>query len=141
MSRHAALFVPGVLFAVGLAISGMTNPGKVVGFLDFAGAWDPSLAFVMTGATATFSVISVLAHRRQKPLLWGKLPGIRSVANELDSRLFIGTAMFGIGWGLSGMCPGPSLTNLSRLTPDVLAFVTAMIVGMVIAQRVFGVDR
>jgi len=141
MSRHAALFIPGVVFAVGLALSGMTNPAKVVGFLDFTGAWDPSLAFVMTGATATFSVLNVLAHRQKKPLLWGKLPGIRSVTGELDARLFVGTAMFGVGWGLSGMCPGPSIANLSRMTPDVLAFVAAMVVGMVIAQRVFGVDR
>jgi uncharacterized membrane protein YedE/YeeE len=141
MSKHAALFVPGVIFAAGLAISGMTNPAKVIGFLDLAGDWDPSLAFVMVGAIGAFAVLNVLVQKRPAPLLWGKFPGIKATGAELDGRLFLGATLFGIGWGVGGFCPGPAIANVSRFTPDVLAFVVAMVIGMVVAQQVFGLDK
>jgi uncharacterized membrane protein YedE/YeeE len=133
--------VPGFLFAVGLAVSGMTNPAKVVGFLDITGDWDPSLAFVMVGAILALAILNVVVQRRPTPLLWGEFPGLRPTGEELDGRLLIGAAIFGIGWGFAGICPGPGLTNLSRLDPGILAFVGAMAAGAVLAQQIFNVDR
>ena len=141
MNKHAALFVPGVIFAAGLAISGMTNPAKVIGFLDLAGDWDPSLAFVMVGAIGAFAILNVAVQKRPLPLLWGKFPGIKATGAHLDGRLFVGATLFGVGWGIGGFCPGPAIANLSRFTPDVLAFLVAMVAGMVIAQQVFGLDK
>ena len=131
--------IPGALFGAGLAISGMTNPAKVVNFLDLAGHWDPSLAFVMVGAIGVFAVLNQLIHRRGAPVLGGSLPGRRSTG-AVSPRLLIGASLFGVGWGLGGVCPGPALTDLSLLRIDVLAFVGAMLAGMLIAQRGFGVD-
>ena len=137
--KNVALFVPGFLFGVGLAISGMTNPAKVMAFLDVAGAWDPSLAFVMAGAIATFALLNLLVHRREAPLLGGVLPGVRSHGKP-SGRLLIGAALFGAGWGLSGVCPGPAVADLVTLAPGILGYLVAMVVGMVLAQRVFGAD-
>ena len=131
--------LPGALFGAGLAISGMTNPAKVINFLDVAGHWDPSLAFVMAGAIAVFATLNQLIHTRPAPLLGGSLPG-RRATSKVSPRLLIGASLFGVGWGLGGVCPGPALTDLGLLRPDVLAFVGAMLVGMLIAQRGFGVD-
>ncbi len=139
MRGAALLFLPGVVFGVGLAVSGMTDPGKVIGFLDLAGEWDPSLAFVMGGAVLAFTLLNQVVHRRAKPLLEGELPG-RRAKGELTPRLFIGAALFGVGWGLGGICPGPALANLGALRLEALVFVPAMLVGMLIAQRVFGAD-
>lgn len=141
MNRQSALFLPGFLFAIGLAISGMTNPAKVVGFLDITGDWDPSLAFVMVGAILAFGILNIVVQRRPTPLLWGKFPGIKAARGPLDGRLFGGAALFGIGWGISGICPGPAIANVSRLSPGILVFVVTMVVGMVLAQQLFGVDR
>lgn len=140
MKRSALLFLPGFLFGAGLAISGMTNPAKVIGFLDIAGDWDPSLALVMLGAILAFGTLNVIVQRGQKPLLWGSYPGIRG-ARAIDARLILGASIFGVGWALAGFCPGPALTNLVRLRPDITGFVAAMTAGMLIARLVFGVDR
>jgi uncharacterized membrane protein YedE/YeeE len=138
--KHALLFVPGFLFGIGLAVSGMVDPAKVLGFLDVAGgAWDPSLAFVMVGAIGVFAVMNVLIHRRRAPLVCGTLPGPRS-RGSLDARLFVGAALFGAGWGLSGVCPGPALADLSTFQEEVLAYLGGLVVGILVAQRVFGAD-
>ena len=118
----------GVIFGIGLLFSGMANPGKVLGFLDLAGRWDPSLAMVMAGAIAVGVAGFSVAKRRTRSLL--DLPMEFPVATVIDRRLLIGSAMFGIGWGLAGICPGPSLVTLAMGIPQAVAFVVAMLVGM-----------
>lgn len=140
MKRDALLFVPGLLFGVGLAVSGMSNPAKVIGFLDVSGgAWDPSLAFVMVGAIGVFAVLNLLVHRREAALNGGALPGPKSDTG-VSPRLLVGATVFGVGWGLSGVCPGPALADVSTLQPEVFAYLGAMALGMVVAQRLFGLD-
>ncbi|MBL4845933.1 MAG: YeeE/YedE family protein [Planctomycetes bacterium] len=132
--------VPGLLFGVGLVLSGMSNPAKVFAFLDVSGgAWDPSLAFVMIGAIGTFGFMNFVVHRRERPILGGVLPGIRS-RTGISPRLLAGAAIFGIGWGLSGVCPGPAIADVATLRPEVYVFLGAMLFGMAIAQRGFGAD-
>lgn len=137
--KNAVLFLPGLLAGLGLVLSGMTNPAKVIGFLDLAGEWDPSLSLVMVGAMLAFGVGSRLVMRRAAPIEGGSFPGKPS--SHIDGRLVVGSALFGIGWGLVGFCPGPALTNVGALHPEALLFVGVMAVGMIVAQRVFGVDR
>jgi uncharacterized membrane protein YedE/YeeE len=137
--KNLVLFVPGLIAGVGLVVAGMTNPAKVIGFLDLAGEWDPSLAFVMVGAMLVFGVGSRLVMRRPAPIEGGSFPGKPS--SQIDGRLIVGSALFGTGWGLVGFCPGPALTNVGALHVEALAFVAVMAVGMIVAQRVFGVDR
>ena len=139
MSRAATFALPGFLFGAGLAVSGMTNPGKVTGFLDITGDWDPSLALVMAGAMLVYGVGSVFIMKRDEPVLSGTFS--RERPSKLDKRLILGSAMFGMGWGLVGFCPGPAVTNLATLRPDVGVFVAAMVAGMLVAQRVLGADR
>ena len=139
MKSALMMFLPGAVFGIGLGVSGMTNPAKVVGFLDMSGAWDPSLAFVMVGAIGVFAIANALIHRRPTPLFGSQFPGVRAIG-AIDGRLFAGAILFGIGWGVSGICPGPALANLSRLRPDVLTFIATMSVGMIIAQRVLHAD-
>lgn len=129
----------GALFGLGLAISGMMDPQKVIGFLDVAGEWDPTLALVMGGALLVTIPAFRLIFKRPRPVLAEdfELPK----GNSLDSRLLGGSALFGVGWGLSGFCPGPAVTALvpaltAGLTP-VFAFVAAMIAGMAIYKRIF----
>lgn len=129
----------GALFGFGLALSGMTDPARVLGFLDLAGSWDPSLAFVMGGALLSFGLGSRIVQRRRCPLAGGSFPG--APEQKLDPRLFLGAALFGVGWGLAGLCPGPALAGLGFPRNASLIFVPAMIAGMLVAQRVFGVDR
>lgn len=121
-------FVTGVLFAIGLGISGMTHPAKVVGFLDFAGNWDPSLVFVMGGAVLVNLVFFRLVLRRPHPLYDSRfrLPEVTRV----DAPLIVGAALFGAGWGIAGYCPGPSITSLATLQSDALLFFAAMAVGV-----------
>lgn len=133
-----ALFVPGLLFGVGLGISGMTNPGKVIGFLDVAGAWDPSLALVMAGAIGAFAPLNLLIRRRGRTWSGGALPDAPS--HKVATRTLVGAALFGIGWGLGGFCPGPAIANLGALRTETLIFVPAMALGMVLAQRLFRAD-
>lgn len=125
-------FGSGVLFAVGLAVAGMTQPAKVVGFLDVAGDWDASLAFVMLGAIAVFSTLSRLATKRTAPLCSARfhLPTRR----DIELKLMIGSALFGIGWGLSGYCPGPGITSLATGSQQALTFVGAMAAGMLVFE-------
>jgi uncharacterized membrane protein YedE/YeeE len=135
--RLSLIFLAGALFGTGLAISGMTDPGRVVGFLDVFGAWDPALLFVMAGAVGVYGLGMLILRRFQTQNL--KLPSTAS--SPIDRRLVIGATIFGIGWGLGGFCPGPALANLGALRIEALLFVPAMAIGMFLAQRFFGADR
>jgi uncharacterized membrane protein YedE/YeeE len=128
MSGRIWFVVCGFLFAIGLAISGMTQPAKVSGFLDFAGAWDASLAFVMLGAVSVYFVADRISSRLPKPLLAEQFP--RRQRTRIDARLAIGAALFGIGWGISGFCPGPALVSVGAGARAALWFVPAMVGGM-----------
>ena len=126
----------GVLFALGLALSGMTQPKAVIGFLDFFGRWNPSLAFVMVGAIGVYALGRRLVLRRPAPLYDTRFhPPVP--APIFTPRLVGGSALFGIGWGLAGYCPGPSLVALGTGAPAAIVFVCAMIVGTLI-ERVPG---
>ena len=127
MSLIAAL-AAGLVFGIGLILSGMTDPGKVIGFLDLAGNWDPSLAFVMGGAIAVGFFAFALAGRRGRTFLGGALhlPQRRDV----DNRLVGGSLLFGIGWGLAGFCPGPALVSFASGVDQAAVFVAAMLGGM-----------
>ena len=125
----------GGLFGTGLAVSGMTDPARVIGFLDVFGAWDPALLFVMAGAVGVYGSGMVILRRFDGL----KLPSAGS--SPIDYRLVIGSAIFGVGWGLGGFCPGPALANLGALRIEALLFVPAMATGMLLAQRFFGADR
>jgi uncharacterized membrane protein YedE/YeeE len=135
MLVFAALLV-GILFSLGLSISEMTNPARVIGFLDIAGRWDPTLLFVMGGALAVTLPAYALILRRARPLLDSAfyLP----IKRDIDRWLLIGAALFGIGWGLGGFCPGPALASLASGTPAVVLFVLAMIAGQWLAGRFAG---
>ena len=124
--------ISGVIFGLGLAISGMINPAKVIGFLDIFGNWDPSLAFVMGGGVGVTAISFRLILKRSTPLFGGSfhLP----TASDLDGRLLGGAAIFGIGWGLSGLCPGPAFASLEYLDPKIGLFVVALIVGSYLAR-------
>jgi uncharacterized protein len=128
-------FVAGGFFGTGLAVSGMTDPSRVIGFLDVFGAWDPALLFVMAGAVGVYGV-GMLMLRRFDGM---KLPS--AAASPIDRQLVIGATIFGIGWGLGGFCPGPALANLGALQIEALLFVPTMAIGMLLAQRFFGADR
>ena len=130
-------FVAGGLFGTGLAISGMTDPARVIGFLDLFGAWDPALLFVMAGAVSVYGLgILILRRVKNRDL---KLPS--PTPSPIDRQLIVGSAIFGVGWGLGGFCPGPALANLGALRVEALLFVPAMAIGMFLAQRFFGADR
>ena len=122
----------GVIFGLGLAISGMINPAKVIGFLDVTGNWDPSLAFVMGGAVAVTAVAFRFVLRWPKPILHDQfhLPA----RQDLDMRLVGGAVIFGAGWGLSGFCLGPAIASLAFLKPEIGIFVVAMVVGSYLAR-------
>ena len=134
MTKSAVAAYTGVLFAVGLVISGMTDPGRVTGFLDVTGRWDPTLAFVMGGAILVHLPLLRLVRRRTAPVYDARfhLP----TQTRIDARLVIGSAIFGVGWGLSGYCPGPALVSLGTHAAPVLAFVGAMIVGIAVTRAV-----
>ncbi|TMV93595.1 YeeE/YedE family protein [Thioclava sp. BHET1] len=121
-------FLSGLVFGLGLVISGMSNPAKVLNFLDLAGSWDPSLAFVMGGATLTAFIGYRLVWRRPVPALSARydIPANR----QIDRPLLVGSALFGIGWGIGGFCPGPAWTALSGLAPGTLIFLPAMLLGL-----------
>jgi uncharacterized membrane protein YedE/YeeE len=129
MRQLAIAFLVGVAFAVGLGISGMTNPYKVIDFLDVAGPWDPSLALVMAGAIATHVGAAQWALRAKRPL-WSERFA-PSGAGGIDASLVFGSALFGLGWGIAGFCPGPALVDLVAPSRSVLTFVAAMVAGMV----------
>jgi len=133
MIRSASIVLSGAIFGVGLALSGMTNPARVLGFLDVVGRWDPTLLFVMAGAVAVFALGTFLLRCRDSTL-----PG--PAADPINVRLLVGSAIFGIGWGVAGFCPGPALANLAALHLEALIFVPAMALGVILAQRLFGAD-
>ena len=122
--------VSGALFGAGLTIGGMTDPARVRGFLDLFGSWDPTLAFVMGGALIVMAVAWSFRERMSRPLFGERfsLPD----RGDLDARLIAGAALFGIGWGLAGLCPGPALASLALAPISVLPFVLAMLVGMAV---------
>ena len=121
-------FVVGLLFGLGLMLSGMTDPGKVIGFLDLFGAWDPSLALVMGGAILVGFFAFTVAKKRTTTFLGG---GLRFPTNmDIDKKLVVGSLMFGAGWGLAGFCPGPAMVSMADGQPKALVFVLAMLVGM-----------
>ena len=137
MSRVSlSAFLTGLLFGLGLLVSGMANPAKVLGFLDLAGAWDPSLALVMAGAVVVGLAAFRVADGRRRSLLAQpmRIPANRSI----DRRLLLGSLGFGIGWGLAGFCPGPALVALGAGEPKAVVFVIAMLAGMAIFE---GIER
>ncbi len=138
-----ALVVPaiaGVIFAIGLGVSGMTDPGKVIAFLDVAGAWDPSLAFVMAGAIGVHFVFARRALVR--PVTLSGAPIALPTKVGIDGRLLLGSALFGVGWGAAGFCPGPALVSaVGGLGLTALVFVGAMVAGMLLVLRGLGTTR
>lgn len=142
MPKTLAALAAGLLFGVGLTVSQMVDPAKVIGFLDLAGDWDPSLAFVLAGAVATAGIgFRLFGRLRAAPLLAESFQ--TPAARTLDRRLIAGAAIFGVGWGLVGICPGPALAGLAIAPVQLALFVAAMLVGMagftlaesVLAQR------
>ncbi|MDB5747540.1 MAG: rane protein [Massilia sp.] len=131
MQIFMALIV-GFVFGIGLIVSGMTDPAKVIGFLDLAGSWDPSLAFVMGGAIVVGVFTFGMARRRERALLGApmRLP----TATKIDRRLALGSLAFGVGWGLAGYCPGPALASLASGGEKPLIFTLAMLAGMALFE-------
>ena len=125
-------YIAGLLFGLGLALAGMTDPARVLGFLDIFGAWDPTLMFVLGGAVVTTFIGYRLVFRRERPMLGEtfQLPTRR----DLDARLIGGAALFGIGWGLSGYCPGPAIASIAGLTAPLFAMLVAMVAGWFLAR-------
>lgn len=124
----------GAVFGTGLVLSGMTQPAKVVGFLDLRGAWDPSLAFVMGGAVMVYGFLFwTIRKRREEP--WLDVTFHVPLRRDLDAPLLVGSALFGIGWGLGGLCPGPGLVAAASGSVTGVAFVAAMLAGMWLQQR------
>ncbi len=135
MQRHMDIlssFVVGLIFGIGLILAGMTDPSKVIGFLDVAGLWDPSLAFVMGGAILVGVVAFRFARKRSAAFFGGamRLPS----RDDIDRRLVLGSLAFGVGWGMAGFCPGPALTALGTGNGKAVIFVLAMIAGMALFE-------
>ncbi len=135
-AKHVSALATGLLFAFGLALSGMTQPSKVIGFFDFSRglqSWDPSLAFVMGGGMLVYMPVYRLVRRRQRPLFEDRfrLP----TRADVDLRLLAGSALFGIGWGLAGFCPGPALVSAGARSPDAIVLGLSMLAGMLLFQR------
>lgn len=128
---HAAL--AGALFGAGLVISGMTQPARIIGFLDPLSGWDPSLAFVMAGAVAVYALAYAVIRRRARP--WFEAQFHVPVRADIDAPLVAGAAVFGIGWGLGGLCPGPGIVAAAGGSTSALAFVLAMLAGMHLRHR------
>ncbi len=127
--RKLIALLAGLIFGLGLVVSDMINPARVLGFLDlFGGAWDPTLAFVMIGAVLVMAIAWLIAGTKQAPVFGGDMPGAAS--SVIDGKLIGGAAVFGLGWGLVGLCPGPALAGLLVGGVPVLVFIAAMIFGM-----------
>jgi len=131
MNKIVSLFC-GIIFGIGLVISEMINPAKVLGFLNLFGEWDPSLAFVMIGALVVSTPLFHLFKNKEKPIFSSSF----SISNkkEIDKKLIIGSILFGAGWGLVGLCPGPAITSIALLNMSSVKFVIAMFVGFYIAK-------
>lgn len=125
-----ASLVVGFIFGIGLVVSGMTQPGKVIGFLDLFGSWDPSLIFVMIGAIAVHFITYKLIRKRPSPLISGEwhVP----TKKDITPSLLIGSLLFGVGWGLGGFCPGPAVTSLASFEMRPFIFVASMLIGMIL---------
>ena len=132
MKHRISEFAVGLIFGIGLILSGMTDPSKVLGFLDLFGAWDPSLALVMGGAILVGFFAFALAKRRTTTFLGGALQLPDS--NDIDKRLLVGGLLFGAGWGLAGFCPGPAIVSLGAGQPKAAVFVLAMLAGMALFE-------
>ena len=134
MIRNALALVAGLVFGLGLWLAGMTDPARVLGFLDVAGAWDPTLMFVLAGAVGVTVVAFRFVLARRRPLLAERfeLP----TATAIDRRLVVGAAIFGIGWGIAGYCPGPALAGLGVGSVEALWFVPAMLAGLLLHRLV-----
>jgi len=130
--RQLSAFIFGVVFALGLGLGGMTQPAKVIGFLDIAGTWDPTLAFVMGAAVAVAAILFPRILGRQAAWLGDRF--VLPQKKDLDVPLLGGAAMFGVGWGLSGYCPGPAVVSLVTGAPPVLVFVAFMALGLSLAR-------
>ena len=132
--------IAGLIFGIGLAVSEMMNPAKVVGFLDVFGVWDPTLAFVMGGALLITAAGFWLVRKRHGPI-FGTGVGtgfLIPTRKDIDARLLIGAALFGVGWGLAGFCPGPAMAALSTAVPGVFLFVGSMFAGMLLFKALLG---
>lgn len=129
-------FIVGLIFGIGLIFAGMTDPSKVIGFLDISGLWDPSLAFVMAGAILVGLIAFRFARNRTMNFLGGtiRLP----TKNDIDKRLIVGSLLFGAGWGMAGFCPGPALVSLATGSSKAIIFVLSMIAGMALFE---GMER
>ena len=133
MRQNLVAFIVGLLFAIGLGVSGMTDPQKVLGFLDFFGAWDPSLAFVMVGAIGSHALFYRWAKQKPSPVM---APDFHiPTRRDIDFRLIVGSIIFGLGWGIGGYCPGPALTSLLSMSNEIVVFVPMMLVGMWLARQ------
>ncbi len=133
MKAKITAFVSGIVFAIGLGLAGMTQPSKVIGFLDFTGAWDPSLAFVMMGAIGVHAFFAWRVRTMHAPLFAEKFNV--PMSSKLDGPLIAGAATFGIGWGLAGYCPGPALVAATSFAPATMVFVAGMLAGMFAIRR------
>lgn len=133
--RFLAALLAGAFFGLGLAVSGMLNPQRVQAFLDVFGNWDPSLAFVLGGAVAVAFAGMRLMRRMRHPLLDRAF--FLPTNTTIDKRLILGSAIFGLGWGVGGLCPGPAIASLTLGLPATMTFVIAMLLGMAIHDRVF----
>jgi len=129
MKVKIGAFLGGGLFGIGLAIAGMTQPAKIVGFFDFFGSWDPSLAFVMVGAILVYTPIYRWAVRTWQHPIWAPAFSLPT-RKDIDGRLILGSAIFGVGWGLGGYCPGPAFTSIGARSDEALTFGLAMLVGV-----------
>jgi uncharacterized protein len=132
-------FFVGLLFGWGLLISGMTDPSKVIGFLDLAGSWDPSLAMVMGGAIAVGFFAFGTAKKRTSNFFGGALH--LPTSSDIDKRLLLGSLLFGAGWGLAGFCPGPGIVSMADGQPKAVVFVAAMIAGMLVFEWIDRLGR
>jgi len=132
MARAISLILIGALFGAGLALSGMLNPAKVAGFLDLFGVWDPSLAFVMGGGVIANFIGHRIVPRRASPVFGGgfAIP----TRTDIDSRLLLGAALFGVGWGLGGLCPGPAIASILMAPGEVALFVLMMLAGLAVGR-------
>ncbi len=133
MKNNISALIVGFIFALGLGISGMTQPQKVFGFLDFFGHWDPSLMFVMAGAVLVHSILYQIIRKRKSPLF--STQWLVPQKSQITPSLVIGAVIFGFGWGLAGYCPGPGLTSLASFEFRPLLFVITMLLGMFIFKK------
>jgi uncharacterized protein len=132
--RHISGFIAGLVFGLGLIVSGMANPAKVLNFLDILGYWDPSLAFVMGGASVTAFIGYRLVWQRDAPFLGQSFD--MPTNTDIDAPLLVGATIFGVGWGLGGFCPGPAWTSLAIGSSGILVFLPAMLVGILLGASI-----